>query len=139
MTDTSQETMWQFIEGLPVLRAFAGWSVKELADQLGITRATLTKIESLEEPVKPVYYLAIRKLFEDKAVEEYAEGDITLTFVLHIMDGKSPLMTRDELWSYYSIILAKTGYKKGMNHIKIVLRNEFRKWTGMDNTKKEGL
>lgn len=136
MTDTSQETMWQFIEGLPVLRAFAGWSVKELADQLGITRATLTKIESLEEPVKPVYYLAIRKLFEDKAQEEGACGDVTLTLVLHIMDGKSPLMTRDELWSYYSIILAKTGYKRGMKHIKLVLRKEFRKWTAME---KEGL
>ena len=129
MTDTSQETMWLFIEGLPVLRAFAGWSVQTLADLLGVTRATLTKIESLEEPVKPLYYLAIRKLFDDKAQEEGACGDATLTLVLHIMDGKSPLMTREELWSYYSIILAKTGYKKGMKHIRLVLRNEFRKWT----------
>ena len=128
MTDLRQETMRDFIEGLFVIRAFAGWSMETLAKMLCITKTTLGKIESLEQPVKPVYYLAIRKLVEDAAYEESCNGDAILGVVIHIMDNDSVLMTRDELFCYANNVIVKVGYKRGMKYIRQALRKEFRQW-----------
>lgn len=43
---------------LPAARKSAGYTQKELAEKLGISTKTLSKIEAGEEEVKPVYLYA---------------------------------------------------------------------------------
>ncbi len=55
---------------LPIIRTIAGWSAKELADLLEVSRITIVNLENKKEgKMSVIQYLAIRKLFDEEIKE----------------------------------------------------------------------
>lgn len=57
----------QFRKDIPLYRAVAGWTSEQLAERLGISRATLSKIETIDFHISVIQYYAILKVLEIEA------------------------------------------------------------------------
>lgn len=88
-----------FRENLPYYRAFAGWSLEDLAELLDISRATAVKIENAPGGLRTIHMLAIQKLLENEFFMPH--GNVMLANAVAILDdpenkGNSRI-TRDEV------------------------------------------
>ena len=57
----------QFRKDIPLYRAVAGWTSEQLAERLEISRATLSKIETVDFHISVIQYYAILKVLEIEA------------------------------------------------------------------------
>lgn len=58
----------QFREDLPIIRAFAGWSLKDLAEMLGVSRTTVIHLENKPNAMKTIHVYAINYLIMHEIV-----------------------------------------------------------------------
>lgn len=88
---------------MKTLRIIFGLSLDDLADILGITRATLLKYEHGSQPITPLIYLAIRGALFDVAERVNDENYYKLLWYLFINDvawlktgNNDPILARTE-------------------------------------------
>lgn len=62
---------------LPLIRVCAGWSAKDLADKLGVTRSQVSNIENSDKDMTTMQYLAIRQVL-DQEIRQSDEKDIRM-------------------------------------------------------------
>ena len=74
----------QFRKDIPLYRAVAGWTSEQLAERLGISRATLSKIETIDFHISVVQYYAILKVLE---IETDSNG--YLGYMLDLLIGEN--------------------------------------------------
>lgn len=79
----TEEKYVEFQKNVRALRIIAGWSREDMAESLGITTVTYTKIESGTSKMTKLYYLAINKLFDDYYYREFY--DHTFGSVYHAL------------------------------------------------------
>lgn len=110
-----ENTLEFFRENLPYYRAFAGWSLEDLAELLDISRATMVRIENVPGTLKTLHFLAIQKLIENEFVRPH--GNTMLANAVVILDdpdnhGNSRI-SRTELIDEINGIREKVGKKFG--------------------------
>ena len=62
----------QFRQDLPIIRAFAGWSLEDLAEMLDVSRTTATYLESKPGTMKTIHVYAINYLIMHEMVTNRA-------------------------------------------------------------------
>ena len=61
-------TIELFRQDLPIIRAFAGWSLEDLAEMLDVSRTTATYLESKPGTMKSVHFYAINYLITHEMI-----------------------------------------------------------------------
>ena len=88
-----------FRENLPYYRAFAGWSLENLAELLDISNTTAVKLENAPGGLRTIHMLAIQKLMENEFCMPH--GNMLLANAVAILDDPenkgNSRVTRTEL------------------------------------------
>ena len=100
---TNDERIQQY---LPLLRTCAGWTAKDLADQLEVSRQSISAWENYDLKNKKgvklsrIQYLAIKKLLEDEIAkditDEYSEKKHILGTLLEVLIDHPDDYTTDD-------------------------------------------
>ena len=61
-----------FRQDLPIIRAFAGWSLKDLAEMLGVSRTTAIHLENKPNAMKTIHVYAINYLIAREMITNRA-------------------------------------------------------------------
>ena len=81
----AEERMQQY---LSLLRSCAGWTAKDLADRLEVSRQSISAWENYDcesrkgVKLSKIQYLAIRKLLEDEIAKDTTDGDFEKRHIL---------------------------------------------------------
>ena len=67
-----KETLLEYQKNLKTFRKFAGWTQTELGEKLGMSKQNISCLENGRINMTPVYYYALRYLFEPIVREEVA-------------------------------------------------------------------
>lgn len=120
-----ETTIEQFRQDLPIIRAFAGWSLEDLAEMLDVSRTTATYLESKPNTMKTIHVYAINYLVTKEMVTNEA-----LSFCIDILNrnsiGKYPI-TRKDLVKKVEELKKTIGKKKGAKQLK----EDLAKWLCM--------
>ena len=110
---------------LPIIRAFAGWTLEDLAEMLDVSRSTATYLESKPGTMKSVHFYAINYLITHEMITNGA-----LSFCIDILNrnniGKYPI-TRKDLAKKIEELKKTVGKKKGAKQLK----EDLAKWLCM--------
>ena len=66
MTSTDEELIKRLQEHLATIRKAAGWSGERLANELGVTKQTVSSLETGKTQMTKMHYLAIRAVFNNE-------------------------------------------------------------------------
>lgn len=109
-------TIELFRQDLPIIRAFAGWSLEDLAGMLDVSRTTATYLESKPGTMKSLHFYAINYLITHEMMTNKA-----LSLCIDILNrnniGKYPL-TRKDLIKKIAKLKQTVGKKKGSKQLK---------------------
>ncbi len=115
----------QFRQDLPIIRAFAGWSLEDLAEMLDVSRTTATNLESNPGTMKTIHVYAINYLIAKEMITNEA-----LSLCINILSrnniGKYPI-TRKDLEKKVNELKQTIGKKKDSKQLK----DDLRKWLCM--------
>lgn len=115
----------QFRQDLPIIRAFAGWSLEDLAEMLDVSRTTATYLESKPGTMKTIHVYAINYLIAKEMITNEA-----LSLCIDILNrnniGKYPI-TRKDLEMKVNELKQTIGKKKGSKQLK----DDLAKWLCM--------
>lgn len=112
----TDEHLERFRRYLWIFRNASGWSGEEFGKMLGITRATVSGIETGSIKMNPLHYYAMRFLFQNYG-EQMANNLIDI-----LVDSESTTQEeRDRLESQMSMIKRRCGTKNSCKAIKTAL------------------
>ena len=84
------EEIKRFQENLALIRKILGLSEKELGDQIGVTRQTISSIENQKTKMNRTQYLALRMVIADE-MNKNSEDNKMLDFIMKaIVDETEP-------------------------------------------------
>lgn len=69
-TKQDQERISRMQENLAAIRRIAGWTAQRLADEIGVSRQTITNLERGSTPMSKTQYLAIRMVLNFEIAEQ---------------------------------------------------------------------
>lgn len=69
MTNTDESIICRFQENLEKIRKVAGWTSQELADEIGVTRQTISNLESGRSKMTKTQYLALRTVLSFEIIQ----------------------------------------------------------------------
>lgn len=111
-----REEIERFRQFLPVLRAFAGWSLKDVAEMLGVCRTTMTQLENEPQCMKRLHFLALCALFSVESNE-----NLVLNAVIETFNDHPEADILDKLREKVSETRKIVGTKNGAGALKKVL------------------
>ena len=90
----SESKIRRFQENLAPIRKIAGWKAEELGDRIGVTKQTISNLETGNSKMSPMQYLAIRRLLDEKMKDD--PENVVLPKVLQLLlDSDEPLEGKD--------------------------------------------
>ena len=95
-------------DNLSSLRKLAGWTAEGLGNQLGVTKQTISNLETKKTPMNKMQYIAIRAVFE-KRCYELGENQILKQAIEILVDKDIDDVTGNE---YVNI---KNGFAEAAN------------------------
>lgn len=115
-----REEIERFRQFLPVLRAFAGWSLEDVAEMLGVCRTTMMRLENEPHYMKRLQFLALCALFSVESNE-----NLVLNAVIEAFNDSPEADILDELREKVSETRKIVGTKNGAGALKKVLTEWF--------------
>lgn len=111
------EKINRFVKYLPVIRKVAGLSQEDVANEIGTSVTMIGKLENRQSEFTKVYYLAFRKVLDDRIV--YTNND-SLDYVLDILidDDDCPNELKDELADIITKCTRAVPYRYGFSKIR---------------------
>lgn len=95
-------------ENLETIRKIAGWTTQRLADEIGVSRQTISNIENDRSPMTKTQYLAIRTVLNFEIVER--SNDKLAEALSKLVDEPSEAEETEE--SGHEANISKTGRVK---------------------------
>ena len=77
----TSEEMERFNEVFPLVRKAVGWSAEEFGDKIGVTRQTISNLETKKIKISKTTYIAMRFVL-DEEIEEHPDETEMLKVVL---------------------------------------------------------
>ena len=75
-------------DNLLAIRKFAGWTTKQLGDEIGVTKQTISNLERKSTKMTLTQYYAIRAVLNDE-IEHHPENEILCTAVPLLLDEEA--------------------------------------------------
>lgn len=69
MANADESIISRFQENLETIRKVAGWTSQELADEIGVTRQTISNLESGRSKMTKTQYLALRTVLNFEIIQ----------------------------------------------------------------------
>ena len=77
----------KLIQSLPSIRKIAGWSSKDLGELIGVTKQTISNIETRKSTMSKTQYIAIRTII-DYEIAEHPENELLGKVVAILLDSE---------------------------------------------------
>jgi len=74
-------------QSLPSIRKIAGWSSEELGELIGVTKQTISNIETRKSKMSKTQYIAIRTII-DYEIAEHPENELLANVVNILLDSE---------------------------------------------------
>lgn len=75
MKNYTEREIEKLTQSLPSIRKIAGWSSEELGDLIGVTKQTISNIETRKSKMSKTQYIAIRTVI-DYEITEHPENEL---------------------------------------------------------------
>lgn len=95
-------------DNLSCIRKLAGWTAEDLAEQLGVTKQTISNIETKRTTMTKMQYIALRAVF-DKRMEELEDSKVLAKAVEILVDAE------DAEYSAEQFDAARRGFADAAN------------------------
>jgi DNA-binding XRE family transcriptional regulator len=79
---TDEEKLQKY---LPLIRNAAGWTAEELGNKIGVTKQTISNLETMKTKMSKTQYLAIQMVISQKIAT--SQNDMTLANVMKLVMG----------------------------------------------------
>lgn len=86
MISTTEKEIEKLTENLPTIRKVAGWSSEELGDLIGVTKQTISNIETHKSQMSKTQYIAIRAVI-DYEIQENPDNELLKKTVSILLDS----------------------------------------------------
>ena len=94
-------------QNLAALRGHAGWTAQRLADEIGVSKQTISNIETGKSSLTKTQYLAMRTVFNFEALER---NNVRLAQALHdLVDEPAPQKAKSLSGNKHDITDKKTS------------------------------
>lgn len=87
MTYATELEIKRLTENLSVIRKVAGWSCADLGELIGVTKQTISNIETKTYKMTKTQYIAIRAVI-DFEIQEHPENDLLAKIVELLLDSE---------------------------------------------------
>lgn len=114
-----EDVIERFKEDMPIIRAFAGWTLEDLAEMLGVSRTTATHLESKSNAMKTIHVYAINYLITREMITNKALSACLI--ILRWGNDSVFSISRKELIKKVEELKKTVGKKKGAKQLKEAL------------------
>ena len=109
-------------QNLAALRGHAGWTAQRLADEIGVSKQTISNIETGKSSLTKTQYLAMRTVFNFEALER---NNVRLAQALHdLVDEPAPQKAKSLSGNKHDITDKKTSLKQTGEAIRFPDRHD---------------
>lgn len=88
MNDFTEFEIEKLTESLPAIRKLAGWSSEELGELIGVTKQTISNIETRKTKMSKTQYIAIRAVI-DWEISDHPENELLAKAVEVLLNGEN--------------------------------------------------
>ena len=81
-------------QNLAAIRKIAGWTAEQLADKIGVTKQTISNLETGKTPMNLTQYIAIRAIL-DHEIETNKENTVLPQIITILLDNGDELTEED--------------------------------------------
>lgn len=86
MKKYTEHEIEKLTQSLPSIRKIAGWSSEELGELIGVTKQTISNIETRKSKMSKTQYIAIRTII-DYEIAEHPENELLANVVYILLDS----------------------------------------------------
>ncbi len=86
MKKYTENEIEKLTQSLPSIRKIAGWSSEELGELIGVTKQTISNIETRKSKMSKTQYIAIRTII-DYEITEHPENELLANVVNILLDS----------------------------------------------------
>lgn len=86
MKKYTENEIEKLTQSLPSIRKIAGWSSEELGELIGVTKQTISNIETRKSKMSKTQYIAIRTII-DYEIAEHPENELLANVVNILLDS----------------------------------------------------
>lgn len=86
MKKYTEKEIEKLTQSLPSIRKIAGWSSEELGEYIGVTKQTISNIETRKTKMSKTQYIAIRTII-DYEIAEHPENELLAKVVNILLDS----------------------------------------------------
>lgn len=87
MKKYTEREIEKLTQSLPSIRKIAGWSSEELGELIGVTKQTISNIETRKSKMSKTQYIAIRTII-DYEIAEHPENELLGKVVAILLDSE---------------------------------------------------
>lgn len=93
-TNNTNPQVMHLQQNLAPIRKIAGWTAEQLADKIGVTKQTISNLETGKTPMNLTQYIAIRAIL-DHEIETNKENTVLPQVVTILLDKREELSETD--------------------------------------------
>lgn len=93
-TETNDPQVERLQQNLAAIRKIAGWTAEQLADKIGVTKQTISNLETEKSPMNLTQYIAIRAIL-DHEIETNKENTVLPQVITILLDKGDELNEED--------------------------------------------
>ncbi|MGN1123784.1 MAG: helix-turn-helix transcriptional regulator [Eubacterium sp.] len=86
MKKYTEHEIEKLTQSLPSIRKIAGWSSEELGELIGVTKQTISNIETRKSKMSKTQYIAIRTII-DYEIAEHPDNELLANVVYILLDS----------------------------------------------------
>ena len=94
ITENKDSQVLLLQQNLAAIRKIAGWTAEQLADKIGVTKQTISNLETGKSPMNLTQYIAIRAIF-DHEIETNKENTVLPQVIAILLDKGDELNEED--------------------------------------------
>ena len=83
---SSEKEIRRFQENLRVFRKLGGWTTQELGDMVGVTKQTISNLETKASKMSKIQYIALRSVLENEANSDSKNAELLQKALLALLD-----------------------------------------------------
>ena len=84
--DSNENEIKRFQDNLRTFRKLGGWTTQELGDMVGVTKQTISNLETKTSKMSKIQYIALRSVLENEANSDSKNAELLKKALLVLLD-----------------------------------------------------